>query len=232
LYENTQRDFQQLRQAVAQYAQSELAKQNQPVTPKTPDFDPDDVVTNPQGFVQHLQGMTQQQIQQALNQMGAPVVQSLTALARNAVSQDTKYRQVFERWENEIEQEAARYPNANKHDVRFWQQIAKNVKSEHVDELAQELATKKIANMPKVETGQTSTGEFLSKAETSTMEKIKDTAWGKEFFGSHEGAARKVTDMCSKTGRTLEQFYESVKNSPKRNYTSKSKDHWVTQIVD
>lgn len=194
--------------AVRQYV-SEQANQTPMYQPQQPiQIDPDEVVTNPAAWQEKLQANLAQSIAAQQAQALAPILQSTTEAARHLSRTDPSLKQVWDKWGNEVEQMAAGLPPQARTNKQVWDGLAKIVKANHVDELAQERAQQLATELRATATegGYGSVPGSIGSASGSGFDKLEETKYGKEVLDKY--GPDKVRRMCEARGITVEKFAE------------------------
>lgn len=188
-------------------------QQNQSQAPSPPD--PNLMFTNAAEYNRQLSEWNQYQINQSFQAQSAPFMQGQIELAKAESRRDSRFKEVWERYEPEIEAEVSRVNPQMKTSVKFWNQAAALIKGMHFDELH---ASRMNETRP-TDTGTLSTdGSFSQNGNTSSslspIEKAwrEDADWIKSFKRLPGMSAAKLRSQVAQMGSTEEDYvshYES-----------------------
>lgn len=189
--------------AVQQYVMSQQQPQAQ--IPQAPDGDL--MVTDPDQWQRQFSQNVQAQTAQMLQQAGTPLYHAQAATAKHLSR--TAEAETWKRYGAEIEGLMSRVPLAQQASPDVWNQAARIVKSNHLDEIVQERAKSLAATLGSVEQGGHST--TLGNAPSSeAMQKIRDSDYGQKNLADYSDA--QIHDVAvNKMGyKNLEEYANIV----------------------
>lgn len=178
------------------------------VAPQPIKIDPDEVVTNPAAWQEKFQANLQQGLAWQQAQAIAPLVQSTTEAAKHLSRTDPSLKVVWDKWGAEVDGLASSLAPAARTDKRVWDGLAKIVKANHVEEIAQERARTLATEMGHTLTESGHAGSMPGGvgARPQGFDKLSETQHGKELLDKYGPA--KVNRMCEARGITVEKFAE------------------------
>jgi hypothetical protein len=205
---------QQYQQTPSQPAPQGALSYQQPLTaPPLPDAyaDENQRASWAQNYANYVQTQADQRMQQTLQSYAQPLLQSNAQLARHASATDPKYADVWNRWSHEIDIQMQNVP-AEMRTKQTYDLVAKHVRSEHVDELAQERA-QKLMQQQGFGTERTGSGgappstpsaspldELFAKQDHPWVQKARETQMG----------VREIRNSLPAMGYTEQQFVDSI----------------------
>jgi hypothetical protein len=173
--------------------------------------DPSIAYSQPELYQQQLLAYQNNMLNERLQQAAQPLLRQTAQLARSSSMQDPKFSEVWRRWGHEIDAQMANTP-ADMRTVENYNLVAQFVKSNHIDELAEERAQKMLnSGGLGLERGANAGGapvapsvspldELFGKADHPWVQKAKDSGMG----------IRDIREQLPKMGYTEQQFVESI----------------------
>jgi hypothetical protein len=183
---------------VAQQTQAQQQQQSQQMQ-----IDPDQLYTDPNAVLQQMRGQIGQDVQQYVQSVGAPLYQSQAATAKQLSRNDPQHADTWKRWGSEIEGLMSKVPLAQQTSSEVWNQAAKIIQSQHLNEIIAERAKDMAATMGSIEQGGTSTAPGTAAA-SPDLQRIRESDYGKKHLEGYTD--NEITNIVSKTGDTLKQF--------------------------
>ncbi len=204
---NLNQQYNTLANQVQTYVQHVNQQAQQTQAPRQPQqIDGDLWMTNPeqaqQLFKQQLMGEVQQMGQQAFGH----IYQGQASLARSNSMNDLRIKEIWDKYGNEIDGLMAQVPPPQKANKEVWDQAAKLIMANHVDEIATEKAQSLVASMPHTETG-TQRSASLPEPELSAIQKIRESDYGKRIDYLTDA---QIKEAATKMGHTVEEYAEMV----------------------
>lgn len=231
-YERLQSQYSQLETAVNQYFQNQANSQNaaQPGQPAgqnpqpEPDLDYDELsdewLTDPGKASQRLSQNIESKLQNYINQVSQPLLQSNEAMARQVASQDPKTREVFDKYGSEVQSYVRNMNPVHRTNPELWKKAAQMVRADHFDEFVNEKAQELAAGLQsQTETG---SGSGAGSSRSPSMkedlrEKLESSAHGQKLlqrYGSPEGLRTHVNQIKDKLGvKNFEEYVNMVSDT-------------------
>lgn len=199
---NLSSQYNQLANQVQTYVQSVNQPQHQPQAQDLGDLWLTDPARAQQLLTQSIMGQVQQYGQQAFG----PVYQGQASLARSNSQNDLRLKPIWDKYGKEIDRLMANVPPQNKINKEVWDQAAKLIKSNHVDEIAAERAKELATQFGMTETGQRTVAS-LPEAQSSAIQKIRESDYGKriEYLSDAQ-----IMDAAKKMGNSIEEYADMV----------------------
>jgi len=204
--------YNQLASQVQNYVQSLNQQQRQQQSiPNVSDQDLSDLwLTDPARAQAMLTQSIMGQVQQYGNQAFQPVYQGQASLARANSQNDLRLKDIWDKYGREIDNLMSKVPPQNKISKDVWDQAAKLIKSNHVDDIVNERAQEMLARLPQTETGQ-STRASLPETQSSAIEKIRSSDYGKNHLDYLSDA--QLIEQAKKMGNTIEEYAAMVEST-------------------
>ena len=106
----------------------------------------DAIYSDTEGFVRSIQDYTDAKVAEGLQAASGPILQPLAVMARNSAMANPKRKSVWDAYGPEIDAVMAKIPIENRANPELWDQAARMVAGEHIDELARKEADRLIAS--------------------------------------------------------------------------------------
>jgi len=213
-----QHQTRQYQQQVSQY----LAQMQQPAASQS---DPDLWLTDAQKAESNLEARLQRQWNQQAAAVAQPIYQGQASLAKSGSQNDPRYKDVWTKYGREVESLMANVPASNAINKEVWDQAAKLIRSNHIDEIAAEKAQNYMKNMANTETGQR-TSASLPQAQVSAIQKIRESDYGKSHLDYLSDAA--LIKQAGKMGNTINEYADMVASTHVISHPKKPGE-WVNQ---
>lgn len=191
-------------------------QQQAPVAQSTGLPDADLMLTDPQAYqAQLVQSLTAYQ-QQSLAQQAAPIINAQAETALYMSKNDRSISGVWDKYGPEIEMQVARIP-AHLRTKQLYDQAAKLVQGNHVEEIAEERAQEKYESMlssnPGIESANSGYGAIDATLPdgSSAWDKIAQSEIGKAQLAAM--SKRELLGLIEGGGETLEGYAEKVAKS-------------------
>ena len=188
----------------------------QPVTAQQPQpSNPDLWFTDPATAEANLKQQLAQAVQQYVQQQAMPLIQNSTEVAKHLSMQDPKLKEAWKRYGREIEGlvNSPQISPQFRASKAVWDQAASLVMSRHLDELVDERAAQKAAQMQTTATeeGTLRTGTKLEAGDNEALERIRNSDYGKQLLDKY--GTKGVLNTCEKAGWSLDQYATMIENT-------------------
>jgi hypothetical protein len=201
---------QQMINSVQQYVATQ-AQQQQPPQQQAQAIDPDLMITDPAAWQRQFATQMSQGVQQYINQAGVPLYQGQAATAKSLSRKDPDYQEVWQKYGSEVERLMANVPLAQQANPEIWNQAAKIVKSEHLDDFIHEKAKNLAATLGATEQGGTGTALGVGAPTNEDIQRIRDSAYGKTNLGEYSDA--QIQRTAEKMGHSIKEFADLVQGT-------------------
>lgn len=172
--------------------------------------DPELWFRDPGKAEKNLEARFHQMMQQYAQQATAPLAQSSAEAAKHLSRTDPTNKDVWDKFGEEVEMLVSNVHPTYKANKALWDQAAKIVKGNHIDELVQEKASELAASGVGVEGG-SSGGELGSGGGGGRLAELRETDYGRELIEKF-GEAGVLRNM-EKMGESVESFTAKAKNT-------------------
>lgn len=201
----------------------------QPVTAQQPPAsNPDLWFTDPATAEANLRQQLSQAVQQYVQQQAMPIIQNSTEVAKHLSMQDPQMKDAWKRYGKEIESlvNSPQISPQFRASKAVWDQAASLVMSRHLDELVDERAAKKAAEMQSTATeeGTLKTATKLDASKSDAIERIRSSDYGKQLLDKY--GTQGLLNTCEKAGWSLDQYATMVENTSVVRHPDKP-DEWT-----
>lgn len=227
LVSEAQQLFQQ-GQAGRQTATQPQNNQQEEAVSNLQDIDPDLMLTDPKAWQQQFTQQLQQMQQNQMSQAAAPLLQQQAESAKFMSSSDPKHKPIYEKWGNEVDRVVGQAIQAGAMPSKqLYDQAAKMVAADHLDELAQERAKSLAASNPDLARGGTAGSSAAAGEKDEVWSKIESSPIGKQLMSTigKEGIRRN----CQNSGTNLEDYAKMVASN-RASIDPLNKSRWNTTI--
>ncbi len=172
-------------------------------------LDPDLILTNPEEYQRQMIATINAQQSQNLAAAAGPIIQAQADTARFMSQHDKSHEDTWDRWSHDIDMQVANIP-ANLRTKALYDQAAKIVKAEHIDEIVDERAQALASAGSGLDTGSTFVGEQGDYQSQSSDEWDK---FDKSSVGRHLMSTlgkRKIAEMCEAHNMTISEYADMV----------------------
>ena len=182
----------------------------QPVAPQpTQALDPDLILTNPEEYQRQMINTINAQQNANLAQAAQPIINAQADTARFMSQHDKSHEETWDRWSHDIDMQVANIP-ANLRTKALYDQAAKIVKAEHIDEIVDERAQALASAGSGLDTGSTflgDQGEYQSH-NSDEWEKFDQSSVGRHLMSTL--GKRKIVEMCEAHNMTVSEYADMV----------------------
>jgi len=203
--------FNTLANTVNQLAQQRAAPQLQQVAQLPALPDPDLAVTDPAAYQQMQDQRTAGMIQQTIAQAAVPVLQQGNEAALGLARMDKANVEVFDKWEHEIHGIVGAVPGNIPRTKALYDQAAKIVRSNHMDELV-EAKAKHMAQAMSEQAGSTAPTIYATGGnQTMTSEDDVWSLFDRSTMGKHlikTLGKQNIVEQCKASDTPLRKYAE------------------------
>ena len=183
----------------------------QPAAPAAPAqaLDPDLILTNPEEYQRQMINTINAQQNANLAQAAQPIINAQADTARFMSQHDKSHEDTWDRWSHNIDMQVANIP-ANLRTKALYDQAAKIVKAEHIDEIVDERAQALASAGSGLDTGGTfleGSGDYQNQ-NTDEWGKFDQSSVGRHLMSTL--GKRKIMEMCEAHNMTISEYADMV----------------------
>ena len=194
------------------YSQNQQVQTQAAAPPPPAALDSDLILTNPEEYQRQLESRINTQQATNLATAAQPIINAQADTARFMSQHDKKHEETWDRWERDIDMQVTHIP-ANLRTKALYDQAAKIVRADHVDELIDEKAKNLASAGLGLDTGSTFLGEpsMHNQGNSDVWAKFEKSAVGRNMLKTL--GKRKIAEMCEVSGDSLEDYADMVANN-------------------
>ena len=191
------------------YAQQAQTPQQPTTLAPTQALDPDLILTNPEEYQRQMIATINAQQSQNLAAAAQPIINAQADTARFMSQHDKSHEETWDRWSHDIDMQVANIP-ANLRTKALYDQAAKIVKADHIDEIVDERAQALASAGSGLDTGSTFLGEQGDYQAQSSDEwdKFDQSSVGRHLMSTL--GKRKIMEMCEAHNMTISEYADMV----------------------
>ena len=172
--------------------------------------DPDLWITDAAKAEQQLAARLQRQWAQQANTVAQPLYTGQAQLAKAGSKNDPALRTAWTKYGSEIESLMAKIPVQQSINKETWDQAAKIVLSNHIDEIAADRAKELAASMGALETNRGGYGDLPAPSQ-SAIQQIRESDYGKNHLAHYSDS--KLAETAKKMGNSLEEYANMISDN-------------------
>jgi len=204
---SAQNQYQTLSNQVTNYVNQVQQQQAQAQPQQHQVSDPDLWLTDAARAERELAGRLLSQWSQQAQNVAQPLYTGQAQLAKSGSRNDPAMKDVWDKYSNEVEALMSKVPVVQAINKETWDQAAKIVKSNHIDEIAAEKAKELAASFGALETSQ-GFAESLPAPAQSAIQKIRDSDYGQNHLAEYSDS--KIVETAKKMGNTVEEYSDMI----------------------